>query len=306
MALIKCPECGKEISSLAANCPNCGYPIASDSTTSVTAPCASVQDTVSANLDLIQGFPILPVVMNVGSQITNWGFDAGLQDCYYSASANYTQYIKEGNVKVVAHTNGICIMSGLTFFYISYQQIIDMKFISHKQLGTEDKSVIGRAVVGGLLLGPLGAVVGGISGVGSKTKTIGNYYFVINFNDVYTHRIQTILISTKSENLRFIERCEKEKAANNTPSGNNYVCDLLDENGNLSDCKVIEALKIVGQLKLAEQIAYIENCGTATALAKIQSIGKKNNVDTSAYKSSGCMITILIMLSSMLVACSLL
>lgn len=45
-----------------------------------------------------------------------------------------------------------------------------MKFISHKQLGTEDKSVIGRAVVGGLLLGPLGAVVGGISGVGSKTK----------------------------------------------------------------------------------------------------------------------------------------
>ena len=27
MALIKCPECGKEISSSAASCPNCGYPI---------------------------------------------------------------------------------------------------------------------------------------------------------------------------------------------------------------------------------------------------------------------------------------
>ena len=209
-------------------------------------------------------------------------------------------------MNVIAHTNGICIMGGLSFFYISYQQIIDMKFVSHKQLVTEDKSVIGRAVVGNLLLGPLGAVVGGISGVGSKIKTVGNYYFVINFNDVYTHRIQTILISTKSENLRFIERCEKEKTANNTPSGSNYVCDLLDENRNLSDCKVIEALKIIGQIKLAEQIAYIENIGTATALAKIQNIGKKNNVDTSAYKSSGCMITILIMLSSMLVACSLL
>lgn len=27
MALIKCPECGKEISDKAASCPNCGYPI---------------------------------------------------------------------------------------------------------------------------------------------------------------------------------------------------------------------------------------------------------------------------------------
>lgn len=27
MALIKCPECGKEISSKARACPNCGYPL---------------------------------------------------------------------------------------------------------------------------------------------------------------------------------------------------------------------------------------------------------------------------------------
>ncbi|TAJ10370.1 MAG: hypothetical protein EPO61_02735 [Nitrospirae bacterium] len=27
MALIKCPECGKEISSLARACPSCAYPI---------------------------------------------------------------------------------------------------------------------------------------------------------------------------------------------------------------------------------------------------------------------------------------
>ena len=28
MALINCPECGKEVSTLAAACPACGYPIA--------------------------------------------------------------------------------------------------------------------------------------------------------------------------------------------------------------------------------------------------------------------------------------
>ncbi|MDE5803214.1 MAG: zinc-ribbon domain-containing protein [Lachnospiraceae bacterium] len=27
MALIKCPECGKEISDKASSCPGCGYPI---------------------------------------------------------------------------------------------------------------------------------------------------------------------------------------------------------------------------------------------------------------------------------------
>ena len=29
MAMIKCPECGKEISNLANSCPNCGVPIRS-------------------------------------------------------------------------------------------------------------------------------------------------------------------------------------------------------------------------------------------------------------------------------------
>ena len=27
MALINCPECGKEISDQVKNCPNCGYPL---------------------------------------------------------------------------------------------------------------------------------------------------------------------------------------------------------------------------------------------------------------------------------------
>lgn len=35
MALIKCPECGKEVSSLAKSCPNCGCPIGGTSTSGV-------------------------------------------------------------------------------------------------------------------------------------------------------------------------------------------------------------------------------------------------------------------------------
>lgn len=38
------------------------------------------------------------------------------------------------------------------------------KIIQHKE-----KSVLGRALIGGVLLGPIGAILGGASGIGSKT-----------------------------------------------------------------------------------------------------------------------------------------
>ena len=35
MALIKCSECGKTVSDMAASCPNCGYPIAKNVTNGI-------------------------------------------------------------------------------------------------------------------------------------------------------------------------------------------------------------------------------------------------------------------------------
>ena len=36
-------------------------------------------------------------------------------------------------------------------------------------------------LVGGVLLGPLGAIVGGMSGIGNKTKSNTHYFMVINY-----------------------------------------------------------------------------------------------------------------------------
>jgi len=300
MALIKCPECGSEISSSAASCPKCGYPIANK--LSVNSGLGiSIPNSSDSNNDVVnEPFPSLPTVMSVGSQITNWSLDAAIQDAYYLAEVNYTHYIKEGKVCVLAHTNGICIKSGFDFFYISHEQLIEMKFITHRQLTSENKSVIGRAVVGGVLLGPLAAVVGGLSGIGSKVKTIGNYLLVITFWDVYTHQVQTIFICTKVEYVNFINRVEKEKQNHNTPEGNNYVSNILDDAGKISDAKAIEALKVVGEMNLAKEIGYIEGCGEMTALQKVRDIGSRNQVDTSQYKSSGCMVTLLMIMTFLL------
>ena len=299
MALIQCPECGSEVSSAARACPKCGYPINERSVTPIPdTQVAPQNNSTDLSVEDQTPFPELPTVMNVGKQIVNWGMDAAIQKAYYVQEINHTRYLNEGEVLIAAHSNGICISGGLQFFHLAHEQIIDMKFVRHSQLTTENKSVIGRAVVGGLLLGPLAAVVGGMSGIGTKVKSLGEYLMIINFWDTYTHRVQTLLICTPYEAYNFVERVEKEKAKKNIPEGNNYVCNLHDSNGRLSDSKILEAVKQIGQEKVAATIAQIEGCGPASATRKIQEIGAKNNVDTTQYKSAGCMVTLLVMLTS--------
>ena len=294
MALIKCPECGNDVSDVAKACPKCGFPIATE-------------DNASTNEMLNkEPFPNLPTVMNIGEQITNWGLDAAISGAYYLGEINATNYLEDGKCIVAAHTNGICLTTGMKSLNISHEQIVDMKFISQKQLTTEKKSVVGRAIVGGVLLGPLAAVVGGMSGLGSKTKKLGDYVFVINFWDVFTRQIQSLLICTKYEAVQFINRVEKEKDNHNTPAGSHFVCNILDESNNLSEDKILEALKIVGEGTLAKTISNIDGSGEITALNKIREIGKKHKVDTSQYKSAGCMVAFLVQMAGLVSFLSLL
>jgi len=73
----------------------------------------------------------------------------------------------------------------------------------------KDKSVIGRAIGGGLLLGPLGAVVGGISGVGKKTKkpaaTNNNWFVLIAFSldgvqNIAVFRVEALIFKERVAN----------------------------------------------------------------------------------------------------------
>lgn len=65
--------------------------------------------------------------------------------------------------------------------HLGLDQITGVNVISEKDVIEKSKSVTGRAVVGGVLLGPLGAIVGGMSGVGNKTKSNTKYYMIINY-----------------------------------------------------------------------------------------------------------------------------
>lgn len=208
MALINCPECGKEISDKAISCPNCGVPLSKE--------ISQLEKKNEEQMEILP-FPNLPENLDIGRQITNWAFDAAFEG-FFDGRENTLSVIPSGKVTVLLHTHGIKLMSGLNFYPIHNSQIISLKTVSQEELVKTDKSVIGRAVVGGLILGPLGAIVGGMSGIGSKEKFINKQYFIINFWDTITQSAQSILISsTEGTKINsFIARQAKENSLNIT------------------------------------------------------------------------------------------
>lgn len=66
---------------------------------------------------------------------------------------------------------------------ILYNQIKGVKALTKQEIIHENKSVVGRAAIGGVLLGPLGAIIGGMSGVGNKTSSQSTRYIVLNYKN---------------------------------------------------------------------------------------------------------------------------
>jgi len=84
-------------------------------------------------------------------------------------------------------------------YSIPTKNIESIIFNSSKQLTEYQKSVLGRAVVGGVLLGPLGAFVGGMSGVGTQQETKIVWLITINYNEYGNSK--TSIFYTEDETL---------------------------------------------------------------------------------------------------------
>lgn len=64
---------------------------------------------------------------------------------------------------------------------LNYSQITDVFHGYITEIQEKEKSVIGRAVTGGLLFGGAGAVVGAISANGKKEKKVTKLMFIISY-----------------------------------------------------------------------------------------------------------------------------
>lgn len=64
---------------------------------------------------------------------------------------------------------------------LNYDQITDVFYGFETELVEKPKSVIGRAAVGGILFGGVGAIVGATSGTGTKTEKELHRCFIISY-----------------------------------------------------------------------------------------------------------------------------
>lgn len=113
----------------------------------------------------------------------------------------------------------------LVYFYpdkiaINNNQIIPLSrikrtfFVSEKEVKEHQKSVLMRGVAGGLLLGPIGAIVGAISGIGTKTEQLDIHYFTIEFTNINGNdalAIFTVNYIANIENIRSISNKINQK-----------------------------------------------------------------------------------------------
>lgn len=81
-------------------------------------------------------------------------------------------------------------------FELKLERVTAAEGVLRTDLLKQDKSVIARGVVGGLLLGPIGAIVGGMSGVGTKDKK--GAFLVINYRSSATDQIEVIIFDMKN------------------------------------------------------------------------------------------------------------
>jgi RNA polymerase subunit RPABC4/transcription elongation factor Spt4 len=188
MALIACPECHKQVSTRAASCPNCGCPISRNELE--VAPAIVIER------------PTLAGNVEIGKQIVNWLGTHEIKG-YCSSEENPEVGIPDGKVRLTHHKCGVRLsqasgLVGPTLKDIHFSQFLSIEYVARSRVYESGKSVIKRAAVGSLILGPLGAAVGGMSGIGMKQERFKGY-IILNFWGVAQNYPLSIMIALNND-----------------------------------------------------------------------------------------------------------
>lgn len=194
MALIKCPECGKEISDKAVSCPNCGCPIESmESDKENSSSVNQMQNIFQGNTQNIVNTwkdsyrvtnKVGPVkideihrVFQINGTISQNGKKSGI----IGKSFKGLMALSTGGMSIAAEK--ALGMGGKKVGANEWHEFSDL--ISYELI--EDDSVVttggvGQALVGGALFGGLGAVAGGITGKRTQKKKVESLHIKVTLN----------------------------------------------------------------------------------------------------------------------------
>ena len=158
-----------------------------------------------------------------------------------------------GLVHLHAHPDGLQVTLAVGFksyrVALPAHQIISVTLEGREHIvEMKEKSVIGRALLGGLLLGPVGAIVGGMTGVGQKEVPSSTPDIFITINHVYEGKAGVIILTGNHKDRTEIEQFFKsntpnfsieEAAAAHQPSYDLSAIDKLEKLGRLKADGVI-------------------------------------------------------------------
>lgn len=115
---------------------------------------------------------------------------------------------KDTTCEIYRFDEKILIESGTASFEIKLENIRAAVVKSEREIIETGKSVVGRAVIGTLLLPGLGTIIGGMSGVGSKKKKGGKInYFILNYIDS-KGELSAVTLKSEFYSLRLIQFCK--------------------------------------------------------------------------------------------------
>lgn len=141
---------------------------------------------------------------------------------YFKLLCDVGQMKKDNVVDVQLYEDHLALSAPMSQNPITlrYAQITDVYYGLETEIQQKNKSVVKRALLGGLLFGGVGAIVGGISGNGTKEKKVNKFIFIISYTsssgaDAFLQFEDTRLF--KGQKLANIlkEKCSIDDSSNN-------------------------------------------------------------------------------------------
>ena len=120
-------------------------------------------------------------------------------------------FIDGDSLKVSIADGGVVKIKWGKTFTIPIKNVISFDVVSQKEIAQKSKSVIGRGIAGGLIFGPVGAIIGGMSGIGAKEQKNTQYFVNIAFYDS-NDQMHVIIFKdiTALRSMNFAEKFTKQ------------------------------------------------------------------------------------------------
>lgn len=220
MALIKCPECGKEFSDKAPACPNCGFPTSELSDQQQTTD-DSVQNTYESPTDSLVSKAISVMQTGIHDTLENNKNIPKVtkQVGPVQIDEEHRLFRINGSIPVNGKKDGLGVsmlkgmmavgtfgmsvaaekMLGGNKQKVGNKEWLDYADLLNYDLLEEDSLVtsggIGQALIGGALFDGVGAIAGGITGKRTQKKKIESLYIKVTVNNFSAPCIMIPLIT---------------------------------------------------------------------------------------------------------------